>query len=113
MKKRSITLLLVIVIILFSGCSTKKQSSYATSNQFTNLKSGIIKISEGQGDEVYDDRSPADVCNSMLNQIQDSNPDMECQVINSGRVDNPQNPEKECPTESSIAGCFSCTFDCK
>jgi hypothetical protein len=49
----------------------------------------------------------------MLNQINDLNPNLKCSIINSTRIDNSQNPDEECPTELSIAGCFSCTFDCK
>lgn len=121
MKKKLLFLLLGIIIIIlivvgiyYSDLFKKNNiDSSQTSDSFKNLKPGIIKISEGQGDEVYDDRSPIEVCDSILKQIQDLNSNLECQIINSTRIDARTNFEKECPTEYSIAGCFSCTFDCK
>jgi hypothetical protein len=78
-----------------------------------NTSPKIIKRSVLQGDEIYDPRSPVEACNSLTEEIQDSNHDLNCQLIDSKRIDSYEDFDRECVDGASIAGCFSCTFECK
>jgi len=83
-----------------------------------NATPKTIKMSEMQGDYVYDTRTPGEVCDSLLQEVQDSNPNLNCRVVVEKRIDfvdvDYQNVlEEECVDGYSIAGCYSCTFECK
>jgi hypothetical protein len=72
----------------------------------------IVKGVVGQGDEVYDARKPADACNSIAESFQYR----ECRLIDAKRVDSGKVDEetlgRDCLGLATVAGCFSCTFEC-
>ena len=94
----TLAIISIAIIIFFSSTNTSPQ---------------IIKRSVLQGDEIYDPRSPVEACNSLIKEIQDSKPNLNCQLIDSKRIDSYQDFDRECVDGASIAGCFSCTFECK
>ena len=102
-KKLIITLVIilaiifVIVIIIFSPTSSSPKT---------------IERSVVQGDYVKDSRSPIEACNSIIQEVQDSNPNLNCRLIDSKRIDFSDDWD-ECIDGASIAGCFTCTFECK
>jgi hypothetical protein len=92
-------------LMLLAGCGPEEDAEETPPQ--------IIKRSVSQGDEVYDSRSPVEACNSLIKDIQDSNPTLNCQLIDSKRIDSGEGVDSECVDGASIAGCFSCTFECK
>jgi hypothetical protein len=95
----TLAIISIAIIILLSSANASPQ---------------IIKRSVLQGDEIYDPRLPVEACNSLAKEIQDSKPNLNCQLSDSKRIDSyHQDFDRECVDGASIAGCFSCTFECK
>ncbi len=92
-----LAIILVLLIVIFS---------------FKDNSPKIIERSVSQGDYVRDDRSTIEACNSIIQEVQNSNPNLNCKLIDSKRVDSPDD-YKKCVDGASIAGCFTCTFECK
>ena len=103
---KKLVILPVMILVIISVAIIIFLSSANTSPQ-------IIKRSVLQGDEIYDPRLPVEACNSLAKEIQDSKPNLNCQLIDSKRIDSYQDFDRECVDGASIAGCFSCTFECK
>ncbi len=74
----------------------------------------IVKRSVARGDEIEDMRSPLDVCNSLIGEVQSSNPPLSCKLVLYKKVDSgSEGWLDECVEGGSVAGCFACTFECK
>jgi hypothetical protein len=75
----------------------------------TDSSPKIIERSVMMGDYVVDTRSPEEACGGITQEVQDSNSGLKCRLIDS---DVPED-SSECIDGASIAGCFTCTFECK
>lgn len=64
----------------------------------------IFWKSDSQGDEVLDERDPANVCKELQTEQNLNN----CNIIISKKSEN----REECVDGMSVAGCFACKFDC-
>lgn len=112
MNSKFLLLSFVLIAVLFSGCAETNNSEENSASPI------IIKKSVGQGDEDYDMSMPAEVCGSLLEEFHDSSPALDCHIIVEKRVDYvdvdyADELKKECPSGYSIAGCYSCVFECK
>jgi hypothetical protein len=74
--------------------------------------SQLIRRSVPQGDFVRDTRTPDEACNTILQEVKDSRPSLNCELIDGKRIDPPDEFE-QCIDGASVAGCFACTFQCK
>lgn len=77
-----------------------------------------LKTAVGQTDKSYDTRMPEEVCNIRQQQIQTYNPSLLCELTSSKRIDyseeiNLDYFSSECVDSLSLAGCFSCFFECQ
>ncbi|MBL7055280.1 hypothetical protein ISS07_00030 [Candidatus Woesearchaeota archaeon] len=67
-------------------------------------QSSIIQTSVPQGDYVKDELALEEACNSIEDYV-------DCKLLDSKKVDVMDNLNK-CVDGASVAGCFSCTFEC-
>ena len=102
-KKLIFGILVVVVVIVGVGLSVLNKPA---------VPPKIIERSVPQGDLVPDMRSPIEACNPIIKEVQDSNPNLNCRLIDSKRVDS-SDDWKECIDGVNIAGCFTCKFECK
>jgi len=65
-----------------------------------------------QGDFVLDESLPDDACGAIIQEVQNANPKLYYVLIHSERIDLDDNLD-ECVDGASVAGCFSCIFECK
>lgn len=70
-----------------------------------------IKRSEMQGDYIRDERTAEEACNPLLSEAKNSNPNLNCRLTDSKRIDD-YLPD-ECVDGISVGGCFACTFECR
>jgi cell shape-determining protein MreC len=104
-KKLIYAVLIIIAILAIIGVSLFVLNKLAVSPK-------IIIRSVPQGDFVVDTRSPIEACNSIIQEVQDHNPNLNCRLIDSKRIDS-SDDWGECVDGVSKAGCFTCTFECK
>lgn len=104
-NKKLIYGILVVVVITIVGVGLLVLNK-------PEISPKIINRSIPQGDFVKDTRSPIEACNSIIKEVQGSNPNLNCRLIDSKRIDSPDD-WKECVDGASIAGCFTCEFECK
>jgi len=107
-----IVLAAVIAIAAYTPGLFKSKDESVQSKKEAVIHPGTIMLSEPQTDEEYDSRSPEEVCRELLLEAQVPSKDTKCEITKAVRIDGAATLE-QCPTGTSLAGCFSCTFECK
>ena len=102
-NKNFIFRVLIIVILIVIGAGLYNSSRHIK-------PPSVITRSIPQGDLIQDQRSAIEACSSIIQEIQNTNPD--CKLIESKRIDS-RAKNSECVDGQSIAGCFNCKFECK
>jgi len=85
---------IIIAVIFLAACKP-----HVSSTMTTTLP---------QGDEIRDERTPAEACDPLLEEKYRG-----CRLVYSERID-ASAPDylERCAKGGSVAGCFSCTFEC-
>lgn len=107
-KRTTIIIAIVVVLVVAAGLGFWLRPT-TDSNKTTHAIT--IKRSEIQGDYVRDERTPEEACNPLLSEVKSSNPNLNCRLTDSKRIDD-YLPD-ECVDGISVAGCFACTFECE
>ncbi|MFH0851902.1 MAG: hypothetical protein V1876_04105, partial [Candidatus Peregrinibacteria bacterium] len=87
---RSVCHFLLLSLVLLTGCTIGPR---------------IVRMSSLQGDFVVDTRDPREVCLALR---QEKKKAQHCTL----REAKASSKERECVDGMSVAGCFTCTFEC-